>query len=209
MVISSFLEGAIFFAVVTGVLFLLFYRFIFMRNPPIKVPGGNAIVSPADGRVMGVTSLEKKEILIHKGWLGKVKQVNVPAKKCYLVSIFMSPVHVHYNRSPLAGRVEQIAYHRGTFYNAGHPEKSLLNENNQITLSTVIGKIVVIQIAGFLARRIECHVKKNQNVNKGDNLGFINLGSQVSVLLPKDKVRMLIKEGDHVTGGETIIAEVI
>ena len=209
MVMSSLVGGAIFFIVVGSVLFLLFYRFIFMRNPSINIPGGNVIVSPADGKVMCVGAIHKKDIVIHKGWLGKVNHVHVPSGESYLVSIFMSPFNVHFTRAPYAGKVEHIAYHKGTFFNAGDPSKSLHNENNQITLSTSLGKVLVVQIAGFLARRIQCFVKEKQKINKGGNLGFINLGSQVSLLLPKNKVKMLVKEGDKVIGGESVIAEVI
>ena len=85
-------------------------------------------------------------------------------------------------------------------------EKSFLNESNEIVMMTKLGKIKIIQIAGFLARRIKCFIKEKQNVNKGERIGMISLGSQVSLILP-DKIRLRVKIGDRVKAGETIIGE--
>ncbi len=182
---------------------LLFYKFIFLRDPKRKIPSGNNIVSPADGKIINIVKIKKGNLKIKKGF-GKV--LSNTLTESYLISIFMSLFNVHINRAPIDGEIPSIKHNKGKFFMAFNVEKSLLNENNEIIMKTKIGKIKIIQIAGFLARRIQCFVKKNQKVNKGKKIGRIVIGSQVTIILPK-KVKLLIKVGDKVKAGETIIAE--
>ena len=197
-------------AIIIGILGLLIASFLlnFYRDPERKIPKGNNIVSPADGRVISIIDTSKKEIKVNKGLFGKVNVFTKDiAKECYAVSIFMSPLDVHINRSPIGGTIKSVKHTKGKFFKAYDLEKSLENEKNEIIIQNKKMKIKVIQIAGFLARRIKCYVKPNQKVNKGKKLGMIALGSQATIIMPKGG-NLKIALGDKVKAGSTIIAEV-
>ncbi len=180
----------------------------FYRDPERKIPKGKNIVAPADGRVISIKKKKKKEIKIKKGVVGKVNLLcSDVAKECYVISIFMSPFDVHINRAPISGTIKSIKHTKGRFFGAYNLEKSLQNEKNDIIIQNKDIKIKVIQIAGFLARRIECYVRKNQKVNKGEKIGMIKLGSQATIVLPKGEVDLKVKLSDKVKAGETIMAE--
>ena len=188
------------------VLLIILFLLNFYRDPKRKIPKGDNIVAPADGRVISVINTSKGIARIKKGLFGKIKALTRDvAKECYVISIFMSPLDVHYNRAPIDGIVKSIKYTKGTFFEAYNLEKSLENENNQIMIQNRKLKVKVIQIAGFLARRIDCYVKKNQKVNKGEKIGMIKLGSQATLILPQG-VDLRVKVNDKVKAGETIIA---
>ena len=145
-------------------------------------------------------------VKIKKGLFGKIKTLTTDvAKQCYVISIFMSPLDVHINRAPIEGIVKSIKYTKGSFFKAYDLEKSLLNEKNEIIIQNRELKIKVIQIAGFLARRIKCYVKKGQKVNKCDKIGMIALGSQVTLIIPIG-ADLKVKINEHIKAGETIIA---
>lgn len=188
------------------VLFLLFWKFYFLRNPERKIPKGNNIVSPADGKVINVFESHKKHIKIKKHF----GIINTLAKEvaddCSVISIFMSPLDVHYNRAPVDGKVISVKHSKGKFLNAKN--LALENEKNEILFKTKIGNIKVIQIAGLIARRIECFVKKGDIVKKGQRIGLINLGSQVIVIMPKRKIKIVVNEKQKLKGGVSIIAEI-
>ncbi|MBI2139682.1 phosphatidylserine decarboxylase family protein [Candidatus Woesearchaeota archaeon] len=198
----AFIPWLILSILILVIVFFLFYRFVFLRDPKRAIPEEDAIVSPADGTVMRVEKLDRKNKTLRKGWLGKI---SLPDARGQLISIFMSPLNVHFTRSPYGGTVKNITYTRGKFFNAGHPEKSFLNENNAIMIDTPLGRMAVIQIAGFLARRIHCFVTLGQKVNKGEKIGLISMGSQTAVVLPAE-ARVLVKAGARVYGGTSIIA---
>ncbi|MBT3406249.1 phosphatidylserine decarboxylase family protein [Candidatus Woesearchaeota archaeon] len=189
--------------------FLLFWKFYFLRNPDRITPEGNNVVSPADGKVVRVLKINNDKI-IEKGLLGKVKIVSEDVfKKGYLIAIMMTPLDVHYQRVPIDGEVIRKKYKSGNFHNVVRGAKSIRifdNERNEILMKTKIGRVKVVQIAGALARRISDFVKTNQNIKKGELLGLINLGSMVCLLLP-EKVNLRVKEDEKVKAGETIIAE--
>lgn len=191
----------------------VFWRFYFLRDPPRKVPLGKGLVSPADGRVISIRSydfkkLGKDAIRIDKG-IGRIHALaSDVAAKVTVISIFMSPFDVHVNRSPAEGKVISAKHTKGRFYHAGDLEKSLMNEKNEILFDVSFGRMKVIQIAGFLARRIECYVRKDQVVARGQRIGLINLGSQVTLILPKMKTEVLVAVGDRVIAGKSVIAEV-
>ena len=190
---------------ITLVLLILFLL-NFYRDPERKIPKGGNIVAPADGRIINILRINKKNIDIKKGILGKIKILTRDvAQECYIISIFMSPFDAHINRAPIGGIVKLIKYTKGQFYKAYDVEKSFQNEKNEIIIQNKKVKVKVIQIAGFLARRIKCYVSKNQKVNKGEKIGMIALGSQTTLVIPR-KVKLRIKINDKVKAGETIIA---
>jgi len=179
----------------------------FYRDPERKIPKGNNIVSPADGRVISIIDTSQENIKVKKGLLGKVRILTKDvAKQCYVISIFMSPLDVHVNRSPIEGTIKSIKHTKGKFFKAYDLEKSLENEKNEIVIENKKLRIKVIQIAGFLARRIICRVKLHQKVNKGQRMGMIALGSQATIIMP-GVVKLKVKLGDRVKAGSTIIAE--
>ena len=189
-------------------LFLLYWRLYFLRDPKRTAPKGRNIVSPADGKIMKIATINKSSTKIDKKYIGKIYTTTKDiAPKTKIISIFMSPLDVHYNRAPIDGKVISVKYTKGKFFPANNLKKSLQNEKNEIIIKNKsIGKIKVIQIAGILARRIECYVKENQNVIKSQKIGLINLGSQCILVLP-DKLKLKVKERQQVYAGETIIAE--
>jgi len=192
------------------ILFALFYKIIFLRDPKRTTPK-KGLCSPVNGKVARIIKINNNPIDIKKGLLGKIRtQTNDTIKKGYLITVVMTPLNVHYQRSPIDGKVIKIKYNKGKLHNAVLGAKSmraaLENENNEILLKTKHGKMKIIQIAGVVADRIVCFVKKNQNIKKGQTIGIIKLGSQVSIILPEN-FKIKIKEGDNVVDGETIIAE--
>ncbi|MCX5845728.1 MAG: phosphatidylserine decarboxylase family protein [Deltaproteobacteria bacterium] len=163
----------------------------FFRNPQRKVPDdANAIISPADGEIIKIEGVLEGDYL--KG----------PSKK---ISIFMNVFNVHVNRIPYSGTVESIHYNKGDFFSASLDKASLHNEKNSIIIKTDDGKkILTVQIAGLIARRIECWIKEGMYVNKGERFGLIRFGSRLEVFLPSDSITS-VKVGDKVKAGETLI----
>ncbi len=188
---------------------LAFYFFIFRRDPARKIPQGAGIVSPADGKVIAIyRSKELSKLEIKKGLLGKIRShCSDVADDCIIISIMMTPLDVHFQRSPIGGKVISIKPQRGTFLNAVATKNLniLENEKNEILIQGS-HRVKVIQVAGFLARRIKCFVAEGQHVEKGQKIGFIDLGSQVTLLLPAS-VHLAIQPGQRVKAGETIIAQ--
>jgi len=194
-----------------AVLLLIIFLLNFYRDPKRKISIGNNIISPADGKVIRILKIKSGKTTVNKGLLGKIQTLTEDiAKECYVISIFMSVFNVHINRSPISGVVKSIKHQRGNFFAAFNLEKSLMNEKNEIIIENeAIGKIKMIQIAGFLARRIICNVNRNEKVNKGQRIGKIVLGSQVTLILPSKKIIPKIKIGQKVVGGKTVIADIL
>lgn len=189
-------------------IFMLLVLFLinFYRDPKRKIPQGNSIVAPADGRIISIIDTSSPGIQIKKGFFGKIITLTREiAPQCIVVSIFMSPLDVHINRSPIEGKVKSIKYVKGKFFKAYDLEKSLMNEKNEIIIQNKKLKVKVIQIAGFLARRIKCCIKANQKVNKGGRIGMIALSSQTTLVLPK-WVELKARLNQKVKAGESIIA---
>lgn len=191
---------------------LLLWRFWFLRNPTPKIPEGkNIILSPANGNIAKILPFRNgKAAVVEKGFLGKIPLItNDVAKEGYILLIRLHVYNIHWQRAPIAGTIEKITYTKGKFLNAVKDVEKMHclfeNEKNEILIK---GKICckVIQIAGFLARRIECFVKERQNIVAGDIIGLINLGSQTALIVPKIKLK--VKEGDIVQVGETVIGEI-
>ena len=163
----------------------------FFRNPKRNIPAQpDAILSPADGKIIHVGEYAEDRFL---------------KQKTLKVSIFMSMLDVHINRAPVTGRVFDRKYNPGRFFVASREKSSLLNEQTALLLETEdLFKILVIQIAGFVARRIVCYVKPGDSVKRGDIFGLIRFGSRVDLYLPPE-VKPLVRVGQHVKGGESII----
>ncbi len=207
--------GVLLTAAIIAFTILFLFLLNFYRDPERKIPKGNNIVSPADGKIIRILKVKSNKannkIKISKGLLGKIETLTQDiAKECYVISIFMSPFNVHINRAPADGKIISVRHEKGKFFAAFNLEKSLMNEKNEIAIENrIIGKIKVIQIAGFLARRVICNVKKDEKVNKGQRIGKIVLGSQVSLILPAKNVSITAKKGQKVSAGKTIIAEIM
>ncbi|MBI5389753.1 phosphatidylserine decarboxylase [Candidatus Woesearchaeota archaeon] len=192
--------------VVLFILFLLFWRFIFLRNPPPSIPKGNVVVAPAEGIIVNIISLTRKNPLLKKGPAAFRTSVR-GFEGGHLIQIMLNIHNIHYQRAPTGGTVSSIIYTKGKFMNAvkNLTLDALENERNEIVLEhKTIGEVKVIQLAGFVARRIECFVKKNQTVKTAEVLGRINMGSQVCLVLPKG-VALQVKVGQKVFVGETIM----
>jgi phosphatidylserine decarboxylase len=172
-------------------LFTLFAAYFF-RDPERKIPSpDNAILPPADGRIVEVAHLNDG-----------ANPLGVPAKK---LSIFMSVFSVHINRIPISGLIENVTYQPGKFFSANLDKASQENERNQITLLTKDSrKIVFIQIAGLIARRIACWVRESDTVEAGQRFGLIRFGSRLEIYVPED-TRIMVTKGQTVKAGETII----
>lgn len=147
--------------------FLLF----FFRWPERNLePSHGLVYAPADGKVVVIEETEENEYF---------KDVRLQ------VSIFMSPFNVHSNRYPVSGKIKYVRYHKGNNMVAWHPKSSELNERSSIVIETVEGtEILIRQIAGAVARRIVTYAKEEQDVQQGDELGFIKFGSRVDIFLP-------------------------
>jgi phosphatidylserine decarboxylase len=151
----------------------------------------NAVLSPADGTILSVQRLEDGN-----------NPLGEPAVK---VSIFMSVFNVHVNRIPTDGIIKDVEYRRGRFLSANLDKASEDNENNRITIETSGSrKIVVIQIAGLIARRIACWVKENDHVVQSQRFGLIRFGSRLEVYLPISS-EIISESRKKVRAGETII----
>jgi phosphatidylserine decarboxylase len=160
----------------------------FFRDPQRTPPSDpDAIISPADGRVM---------VIVEEAFNG------VPGNR---ISIFLSIFNVHVNRSPIAGRVTGIEYRKGRFYAAMRGRASAENEQNVIHVSNERGEVVFKQIAGWIARRILCWKDVGDSVTRGERVGMIRFGSRVDIWMP-DRVEILVRPGQHVAGGSSILA---
>ncbi len=168
-------------------LFVLF----FFRDPERTSPEGNGlVVSPADGKVIVIKDIYEANYLKQD-----VKQI----------SIFLSVFNVHVNRAPSSGTIETVKYNPGKFHIAAVAKASLENEQTAMVIVDGNRKILVKQIAGFIARRIVCYAKPGDVIEKGERYGLIRFGSRVDIFLPKDS-EIKVKLGDRVKGAKDIIA---
>jgi phosphatidylserine decarboxylase len=175
-------------------LVLTAYFAYFFRNPKrVTEQDGSVIYSPADGTVMGVEDFYDEEYL------------NEEAVK---VTIFLSVFNVHVNRSPVSGEIKYQRYTCGQFVPAYEKNASFENERHAIGVENDKMKVLVIQVAGLLARRIVSWVTLGHNLTQGECYGMIKFGSSTELVLPKN-VEILVKKGDAVTGGKSIIGRVM
>jgi phosphatidylserine decarboxylase len=173
-----------------GIVLAAFFLFFF-RDPDRTVPdGAGLVVSPADGRVMVA---------------GGPPQAGAPAGEWQVVTIFLSPLDVHVNRTPVDGQITRVEYHPGSFLPAYRAEAGALNEWTEVWLDHGGVPIVVRQIVGVLARRIVCRVQPGQRVGRGERFGVMKFGSRIDLFLPL-RAKIRVREGDRVVGGETPLA---
>lgn len=199
-------EGYPFFAVFAGITagayilgtvgaalvpFLLFLFMIwFFRDPDRTAPDGDDLfVAPADGKIIVVQSVREDRYL---------------KADALMVSIFMSPLSVHVNRAPCDGTVEKVQHNPGKFLKAFLPEAAFENDNIAMIFSTRMGRIVVTQVAGAVARRCVCRVPAGTILRKGERYGMIKFSSRVDLYLPPD-TKIAVQLDDMVTAGETVI----
>ena len=196
------------FAVITLVLFWIWdplgwlgvgatvWCYYFFRDPKRSVPQGRGlIVSPADG----VVSLIERAV--------PPPELGAGNDALTRVSVFMSVFNCHVNRAPIAGRIAKMAYRPGKFLNASLDKASEDNERNSLLLELPDGrKLIVVQIAGLVARRIVPFVSEGQALRTGERFGLIRFGSRLDVYLP-DGVEPLVALGQTMVGGETVLAE--
>ncbi|MBS1197869.1 MAG: phosphatidylserine decarboxylase [Proteobacteria bacterium] len=182
----------------------------FLRDPERTAPKGNFIIAPADGKVIDVVEITPGKMLdIDKGLFGRIKTItaDLGSEPCTLVSIFMSPMDVHVQRMPIDGRIVGIQHKSGKF-RVTNSLRAIDNERIETLIDSSIGTVKVIQIAGFLVRRIETYLSTQMNALRGQRMGIIKFGSQVSILFPRrDDIRIKVQKGQRVTAGETILAE--
>jgi phosphatidylserine decarboxylase len=179
-------NGAALVALVLGGFFVNFFR-----DPERRIPeGAGLVVSPADGRVIDV----EPDV--------RAADLSAPATR---VSIFMSPLNVHVNRAPVTGTVVAVRYQPGKFHAAFSPKASPDNERNAILIRDERQeRILMIQIAGALARRIVCYVRPEARVERGGRCGIILFGSRVDLYLPP-AVAIRVRAGDRLRAGESVI----
>lgn len=181
---------------------LTFFMFYFFRDPERNIPDGeNIIVSPADGKV----------ILIKEGLKDAFSDfpdlLKENSHEFIKISIFMSPLNVHVNRSPCDGIVESVVRKPGKFLSAFKHEASLENERIAMLLNTRFGKVIVCQVAGSVARRAVCRVKQGDVLKKGERFGIIKFSSRLDVYIPLN-TKIKVNIGDKVKAGETVIGEI-
>ncbi|MCS7075508.1 MAG: phosphatidylserine decarboxylase family protein [Bacteroidia bacterium] len=165
-----------------------FFIIQFFRNPRVNIPKqGNIILSPANGKVVVIERISHQS----KVWIQ--------------ISIFMSPLDVHVNRSPIKGIVKKVEYFAGRHIPAWKPKASLENERTYIEIQNKQIEIAVKQIAGAMARRIVCYLKQNDVLDAGQEIGFIKFGSRVDVLIPP-QAQVQVTLDTHVIAGESILA---
>ena len=185
LLLLGFWIAAILFGLLTA--FMAFFFRDPHRNPPADA---DAVVSPADGRVTRVARID-----------------DTSEGSATLVSIFLSPLDVHINRSPIAGTVTNVAYAKGKFLMATNENASLINEQNSLTIEGEKITIVCKQIAGILARRIVCWKQAGDRLSLGERFGLIKFSSRTDLLLPAG-VEVFATEGQRVKGGTTIIGRI-
>jgi len=173
---------------VAGFLLLLTLFMAFFFRDPKRVPPSDpdVVVSPADG---------------------KVTRISPAGADSTVVSIFLSPLDVHINRSPIPGKIVDVLYSPGKFLMATNEKASLVNEQNALTIQGEKITVVCKQIAGILARRIVCWKAEGDSLGLGERFGMIKFSSRTDVLLPAN-VRVIVKEGDRVRGGTTVIGRI-
>ena len=199
------------FLVIAGIITIVFYSFsnflgliglvltiwvyYFFRDPDrVIIEDNNYLVSPADGEIIKVEEVDGP------------KELGLENKKFNKISVFMNIFDCHVNRTPCAGKIEEILYKPGTFVNASLDKASEDNERNYFKIKdTDNNDIIVVQIAGLVARRIVCESNKDQELKQGDRIGMIRFGSRADVYY--ENYQPLVKVGQKAISGETLLAK--
>jgi phosphatidylserine decarboxylase len=175
------------------VFFLLWLWIVWFFRIPNRVmtQGSNLVIAPADGKVVVIEETTETEYF-------KDKRLQV--------SIFMSPLNVHVNRSPIKGEIKYMKYHPGKYLVAWHPKSSTENERTTVVVGNEQTTLLMRQIAGALARRICYYVKEGQSIKQNEEFGFIRFGSRVDIYFPIGTA-IDVKIGQKVEGGVTVLAK--
>ncbi len=175
------------------IFFLLWLWIVWFFRIPNRTftQGENLVIAPADGKVVVIEETFEPEYF-------KDKRLQV--------SIFMSPLNVHVNRSPIAGEVKYMKYHPGKYLVAWHPKSSTENERTTVVVGNASNTLLMRQIAGALARRICYYVKEGQQLKQNEEFGFIRFGSRVDIYFPLN-TQIDVKIGQIVEGGMTVLAK--
>ena len=199
------------FIVISGIITIVFYIFsdflallgllltiwvyYFFRDPErITIDDDNYLVSPADGEVIKVEEIDGP------------KELNLENKKFRKISIFMNVFDCHVNRTPCAGKIEEILYKPGKFLNASFDKASEDNERNYYKIKdNQNNDIILVQIAGLVARRIVCEASKDQELKQGERVGMIRFGSRADIYY--ENYEPLVKVGQRAISGETLLAK--
>ena len=176
-------------------LVLTIWVYYFFRDPDrVIIDDNNYLVSPADGEIIKVEEVDGP------------KELGLENKKFNKISVFMNVFDCHVNRTPCAGKIEEILYKPGTFVNASLDKASEDNERNYFKIKdTDNNDIIVVQIAGLVARRIVCESNKDQELKQGDRIGMIRFGSRADVYF--ENYQPLVKVGQKAISGETLLAK--
>ncbi|MQB43629.1 MULTISPECIES: phosphatidylserine decarboxylase [Rhizobium] len=177
-----------------GLILTLWCAYFFRDPERMTAQDDDLAISPADGKVSGVQMVTPPA------------ELNLGTEPMLRVSIFMNVFDCHVNRSPMRGRITNIAYRQGSFLNAELDKASEQNERNGLTIETKHGEIGVVQIAGLVARRILCFVNVNEPLDAGERIGLIRFGSRLDVFLPAG-AEPRVAVGQRAIAGETVIAE--
>ena len=174
---------------------LTVWVYYFFRDPErVIIEDDNYLVSPADGEIIKVEEVDGP------------KELGLENKKFNKISIFMNVFDCHVNRTPCKGHIEEILYKPGKFLNASLDKASEDNERNYYKIKDVHGnEIIVVQIAGLIARRIVCESNKNQELKQGERIGMIRFGSRADVYY--ENYQPLVKVGQKAISGETLLAK--
>ena len=199
------------FLVIAGIITLLLYTlsdflgliglvltiwvYYFFRDPDrVIIEDDNYLVSPADGEILKVEEVDGP------------KELGLENKKFNKISVFMNVFDCHVNRTPCAGKIEEILYKPGKFVNASLDKASEDNERNYFKIKDTDGNdVIVVQIAGLVARRIVCESNKDQELKQGDRIGMIRFGSRADVYY--ENYQPLVKVGQKAISGETLLAK--
>ena len=186
LLISSFL-GIVSFI-------LTIWVYYFFRDPErFSINDENYLVSPADGIISQITEIN-----------GPI-ELGLEDKKFTRVSIFMNVFNCHVNRIPSSGKINKIFYKTGKYINASFDKASEENERNYVKISNSKGdELILVQIAGLIARRIVCEIKENDEIKQGDRFGMIRFGSRVDLYF--ENYQLMVQQNQTTIGGETIIA---
>lgn len=181
--------------IVSSILSIIIFALVlqFFRNPKreILIADNHMVYAPADGKIVTIEETQESEYF-------KDKRLQI--------SIFMSPTNVHVNRNPISGTINYFKYHPGKYLVAWHPKSSTENERTTVVIDNGKEEILLRQIAGAVAKRIVNYVEIGDEVEQGDDMGFIKFGSRVDLFLPLD-ANIEVSVGQKVKGNKTVIAK--